>query len=133
MATNGGWTYVIDAKTKVAEGAADYISWLLAEDIETSAEFFEIAKYAKAAPRKSVSEYLNANAGDSTWAETVNYVSAHAIAEPTYPWDISVAVALMFENTALGMMSVEDAAAQATTTIQDIINNQGLAGKNPKK
>ncbi len=133
LATNGGWTYVIDAKTKVAEGAADYISWLLAEDVETSAEFFELAKYAKAAPRKSVAEYLNANAGDSKWAEVVSYVSAHAIAEPTYPWDISSTVALMFENTALGMMSVEDAAAQATTTIQDIINNQQLAGKNPKQ
>ncbi len=133
LATNGGWTYVVDAKTKVAEGAADYISWLLAEDIKTSADFFELAKYAKAAPRKSVSEYLTANAGDSEWAATVGYVSSHAIAEPIYPWDISVSIALMFENTALGMMSAEDAAAQTATTIQDIINNQQLAGKNPKK
>jgi multiple sugar transport system substrate-binding protein len=133
LATNGGWTYVIDAKTDAAEGAADYISWLLAEDIETSAEFFQLASYAKAAPRKSVTEYLNANAGDSTWAETVNYVSAHAISEPIYPWDISVAVALMFENTALGMMSAEDAAAETTASIQAIIDNQGLAGKNPRK
>lgn len=133
LATNGGWTYVIDAKTKVAEGAADYISWLLAEDVETSAEFFKLASYAKAAPRKSVTEYLNANSGDATWAETVNYVSAHAIAEPTYPWDISMSISLMFENTALGIMSVEDAAAEATSTIQDIITNQELAGKNPKK
>mgnify|MGYP000878506764 CR=1 FL=1 len=133
LATNGGWTYVIDAKTKVAEGAADYISWLLAEDVETCAEFFELAKFAKAAPRKSVGEYISANSGDSSWAETVNYVSAHAIAEPIYPWDISVAVSLMFENTSLGMMSVEDAAAEATTSIQAIIDNQQLAGTNPKK
>lgn len=133
LATNGGWTYVIDAKTKVTEGAADYISWLLAEDVETSAEFFELAKFAKAAPRKSVGEYLSANAGSSTWAETVNYVSAHAIAEPIYPWDISLAVSLMFENTSLGMMSAEDAAAEATASIQAIIENQQLAGKNPKK
>jgi multiple sugar transport system substrate-binding protein len=133
LTTNGGWTYVVDAKSKVAEGAADYISWLLAEDIETSAAFFELASFAKAAPRKSVSEYLNANSGDSSWAETVNYISAHGIAEPTYPWDISMTISLMFENTALEMLSVEDAAAQATTTIQDIITNQGLAGTNPKK
>ena len=132
LATNGGWTYVIDAKTKVAEGAADYISWLLAEDVKTSADFFELAKYAKAAPRKSVSEYLNANAGESKWAEVVSYVSSHAIAEPIYPWDISSSIALMFENTSLGMMSAEDAAAQTTTTIQDVINNQQLAGKNPR-
>jgi len=133
LATNGGWTYVIDAKTKVAAGAADYISWLLAEDVKTSADFFELAKYAKAAPRKSVGEYLNANSGDSTWATTVNYVSAHAIAEPIYPWDISLAVSLMFENTALGMSSAEDAAAEATTSIQAIIDNQSLSGTNPRK
>ena len=133
LATNGGWSYVIDAKTDCAEGAADYISWLLAEDIETSAEFFQLASYAKAAPRKSVSEYLNANAGDSTWAETVNYVSAHAISEPIYPWDISMAVSLMFENTALGLMSAEDAAEEAADAIQAIIDNQELAGKNLRK
>ena len=133
LATNGGWSYVVDAKTKVAKGAADYISWLLAEDVETSADFFKVANYAKAAPRKSVAEYIAGVAGDSTWAETVNYVSARATAEPIYPWDISATVALMFENTALGMMSPEDAAAQAAATIQDIITNQNLAGTNPRK
>lgn len=134
LATNGGWTYVVDAKTDVAKGAADYISWLLAEDVETSAEFFELARYAKAAPRVSVAEYLSANAAEASFmADVIGYISAHAISEPIYPWDISVSVALMFENTALGMMSAEDAAAQASTAIQDIINNQGLAGTNPRK
>lgn len=132
LATNGGWTYVVDAKTEVKEGAADYISWLLAEEVKTSADFFELAKFAKAAPRKSVAEYIAANSGDSTWAETVNYVSAHAIAEPIYPWDISVAASLMMENTSLGMMTAEDAAAEARASIQAIIDNQQLAGTNPR-
>lgn len=133
LSTNGGWSYVIDAMSDIPEGAADYISWLLAEDVETSADFFELAQYSKAAPRESVAEYIAEIAGDSPWAETINYISARAIPEPNYPWDISATVALMIENTALGVMTAEDAAAQATQTIQDIIDNENLAGTNPRQ
>lgn len=133
LSTNGGWSYVIDALSDIPEGAADYISWLLAEDVETSADFFELAQYSKAAPRKSVAEFIAESSDGSPWAETINYISAHAMPEPNYPWDISATVALMIENTALGVMTAEDAAAQATQTIQDIIDNENLAGQNPRQ
>lgn len=132
VATNGGWTYVIDANTKHQDGAYNYISWLLAEDPKTVADFFDVAQYSKAAPRKSVQAYINDLGGTPDHAEIIIGISERAINEPSYPWDISVAVANMFENVAIGGMDVDSAANEATTQIQEIIEQQNLPGQNPK-
>ena len=131
-ATNGGWTYVIDANSKCAEGAADYISWLLAGDPATAGEFFEVACFSKAPPRVSVQEWVEAKAGeDSSFSAVVSEISAYAVPEPQYPWDLSGAVAMMFEEVALGDVDVDTAAANCEEAIKAIIEADGLAGNNP--
>lgn len=132
-ATNGGWTYVIDANCKNAKGAADYISWLLAGDPEICGEFFEIAHFSKSPPRTSVQAWVEERAGDNDWSEVVNKVAANAVPEPQYPWDLSGAVALMIEEVALGGVDVDTAAANCEAAITEIIENEGLAGNNPNK
>ncbi|MDR1108476.1 MAG: extracellular solute-binding protein [Spirochaetaceae bacterium] len=133
-ATNGGWTFVIDAKTSHAPAMADYIYWLLGDDPAIPAEFFEIAQYSKSSPRKSVDAYIAQHpAGDADWAESIAYVASRAIPEPVYPWDISVAVSTMFENVALNGVNVDAAAEEAIRTINEVIRNNELAGKNPAK
>ena len=132
-ATNGGWTFTIDARARNAKGAADYIGYLLAEDPAVPAEFFAIANYAKSAPRKSVDDYIAANVSpeDAPWAAGVAYVASRAIPEPKYPWDISAAVALMFESVAIGGVSMDNAVNDCIATINEVIQNQNIAGTNP--
>lgn len=133
IATNGGWTYVIDAKSQNVQGAYNYLSWLLAEDPATPAEFFEIAQYSKAPTRTSVAAYISSQGGTPQHAEVINEIAARSIPEPNYPWDISVAVANMFEKVAIGGVDVEQARAEATDLINTIITDQKLAGTNPRQ
>jgi multiple sugar transport system substrate-binding protein len=133
-ATNGGWTYVIDAKTQHEKAIADYIFWQLGDDPAIPAAFFEVAQYSKSSPRKSVDEYISRNqSGNADWAEGIAYIASRAIPEPVYPWDISVAVATMFENVAINGVNVDAAAEEAIRTINEVIKNNELAGKNPLK
>lgn len=133
-ATNGGWTYAINSLSGNAEAAADWISFVLAGDPSIPAEFFEMSAFSKASPRRSVDEWIaqNVEPEDFPWAEAVAHVASRAIPEPMYPWDISAAVALMFEQVAIGGYSVDDAMAQAVATIEEVIRNQNLAGTNPR-
>jgi multiple sugar transport system substrate-binding protein len=85
-ATNGGWTYAIDANTKHEKAIADFIFWLLGDDPAIPAGFFAVAQYSKSAPRKSVDEYIAAHSsGQADWAEPIAYVVSRAIPEPVYP------------------------------------------------
>lgn len=133
VATNGGWSYVIDALSENKEGAANYLSWLLAEDPETVADFFEVAQYAKAAPRQSVVDFIDEQGTAAAHAAIVSEVAGRSVPEPQYPWDISVAVANMFEKVAIGGVDTETAIEEAEGIIQDIIDTQNLAGTNPRK
>lgn len=133
IATNGGWTYVIDANSKNVDGAYNYMSWLLAEDPATPAEFFKVAQYSKAATRQSVSDLISSQGATPDHADIINEIASRAIAEPNYPWDISMAVSGMFEEIALGNVAPEEAQKKVIDSIQEIITVQELPGKNPRQ
>ena len=132
VATNGGWTYVIDAKTKNKDGAYNYISWLLAEDPATPAEFFDVAKYSKAAPRKSVSEYINSKGVAPDHADIINTIASRAVSEANYSWNISMEVAGLFEDVALRGEDAAKAAEKRSESIKKIIEDEKIQGKNPR-
>ncbi len=132
--TVGGWTYVIDAKSKVAKAAGEYITWLLGSDPKRPASFFEVAKYSKYAPRKSVDQYIlkSTPASKDPWMKVVSeQITPYAVAEPLYAWDISMAVANAYENAVLKNMSAQDALAKAADDITTFIKNNDYKTKKP--
>lgn len=132
--TVGGWTYVIDAKSKVPKAAGEYIYWLLGDDPERPASFFKVAKYSKYAPRKSVDTYIKTktDASKDPWMKVVSeQITPYAIAEPIYAWDISWAVGTAYENAVLKNMSAEAALAKAAEDITTFIKNNDYSKKKP--
>lgn len=134
-ATMGGWTLAIDGASKNAAGAADFISYLMCEDASVWGGYYELCHFCRSACTKSISEYVNQKSAEAgyDWAAVINDVASHAIAEPVYPWDISVSVQLMFENVFMHTMSMEEATQTCIDSINKIIADQNLAGMNPNK
>jgi multiple sugar transport system substrate-binding protein len=128
-ATLGGWTLVVDGKSDVAEAAATFIEWVLGSDPETVASFFEATKFSKSSARESVDEAL----ADMPGADSVNPWSAtiaeeivpYAAGEPSYPWDVSLAMGEAIEQAMQGT-PVDQALAEANDKIQTAIDNLGL-------
>lgn len=126
----GGYSFMIDAKSAHPEGAADFLEWML-HNGERMAVFFELAQFGKAPGTVSCAAFLADKYPDSPFIETLNTVGATAQSEPLYPWDITMVTGAMFENVAAGRMDVDEAIRQAEENIQQIIDSQKLAGKNP--
>lgn len=132
--TVGGWTYVVDAKSKHQKEAAEYITWLLGSDPSRCVDFFKTAGWAKYSPRKSVDEAINKDpeASKDEFRKTVaEKIVPHSAAEPIYAWDISMSVANAIDNVVVKKMSVDDALAKAEKEINDYIKNNNYAGTNP--
>lgn len=132
--TVGGWTYVVDAKSKHKKEAADYITWLLGSDPSRCVDFFKTAGWSKYSPRKSVDTAINndAEAKNDMWRKTIaEKIVPKSVAEPIYAWDISMAVANSIDNVVINGMSVDDALKQADKEINDYITNNNYAGTNP--
>ncbi|MBD2867389.1 ABC transporter substrate-binding protein [Paenibacillus arenilitoris] len=133
-ATLGGWTLVIDGKSKKPEAAAQYIQYLLAGDPAIMIDFFKTSQFSKFSPRKSVDEAMNQDPAASAdeWRKLIaEKVIPYAKAEPAYPWDISIAFATAIESAMKGE-SVDKALATAEKTINDFIAKSKLAGTNPQ-
>lgn len=133
-ATLGGWTLVVDGKSKHPNEAAQYIEWLLAGDPNIMIDFFKTSKFSKFSPRKSVDEAMNKDpeASKDEWRKLVaEKIIPYAKAEPNYPWDISMAFSTAIESAMKGE-DVEKALQKAEKTINDFIAKQKLAGTNPK-
>lgn len=146
-ATNGGWTYAIsnNASQDKKEKSAKFINWLLAENPQRTASYFEAAHYSKAAVTKSVNNYIEQNAGDTNldWRNVINDVAAKAISEPLYSFDVS----LLYSDIVLGYCSINADPSQndkvdsifsqklkkAKNDIRTVIEINKLAGTNPKK
>jgi len=132
--TVGGWTYVIDAKSKVPQATADYITWLLGSDPARPAAYFDVAQYSKYAPRKSVDEYIKtktAGANDP-WMKTVaEQVIPYTIGEPIYAWDISMAVSGAMESAVINKLTAEQALAKAAESINTFIANNDYKNAKP--
>lgn len=130
-ATLGGWTWVVDGQTEVAEAGATFIEWALGGDPENVLGFFEATVFSKVSARQSVAEAIAAipNIDEiNPWNATIqNEIVPFAEAEPRYPFSISVAFGEAIEAAMQGM-PVEQALAEANTKIQTEIDNLGIAG-----
>lgn len=133
--TLGGWTYLIDSKSKNPEGAAAYIQWLLCDDAARTGSFFEAASFSKYSPRKSVDEYLAANtaAKDDEWMQIISsQIVPNGIAEPIYAWDISASMLTAIGEVVTGGATAEDALQNAADAINLFIQNNDYANKKPQ-
>jgi multiple sugar transport system substrate-binding protein len=132
--TVGGWTYVVDAKSKHKKEAADYITWLLGSDPSRSVEFFKTSGWSKYSPRKSVDTAINndAEAKNDMWRKTIaEKIVPKSVAVPIYAWDISMSVANAIDKVVTNNTKVEDALKEAEQEINDYIKNNNYAGTNP--
>jgi multiple sugar transport system substrate-binding protein len=133
-ASLGGWTLVVDGKSKHPKEAAEYITWLLAGNPEIMVDFFRTSKFSKFPTRKSVDESLNQDpeAKNDPWRKLIaEKIVPYSVSEPTYPWDVSFAFGSAIERAIKGE-SVEESLKKAEAEINDIIKKQQLAGKNLK-
>jgi multiple sugar transport system substrate-binding protein len=135
-ATNGGWVYVISSSCTNPEAAAKVIQFLVGGEGAKSLEYLQAAYYSKSSPRISVQTQLLGLAQSQTlipaeWISVVTSVAEKAPMEPIYSWDISVAVAALLENAALGN-DISDEIAETHASIQALIASNDLAHNNPR-
>ncbi len=130
--SNGGWTYCISSTSENKEKAARVLEWMFCENTERTARYFEAGYYSKSAVNKSVQEYLNETVSDefSDWLTVLNDVSSKGIPEPTYSWEISLAVSGMLEYVALNAggnkdQLIESQIAACVTKIERLMEIQG--------
>ena len=72
-------------------------------------------------------------AADAPWSSIiVDEIAPNAIPEPSYPWDVSLAVGTALESVMKGSASPDAAIATAEKAIQTVIDRDGLADKAPK-
>lgn len=133
VATLGNFKWVIDAKTEQPEGAADFLSWCLAGDVENLVPFFVGTQFTKAPARPDVAEAVQQapEAADAPWSSVVSEdIAPASITVPSYPWDVLLAMGKALEK---GMNGEDPAAAlaEANTEIQKVIDREELAGKAP--
>ncbi|MBN9328594.1 MAG: ABC transporter substrate-binding protein [Cellulomonas sp. 73-145] len=135
-ATLGGWTLTLDAKSKHPKEAAAFISYLAAGDPSIMADFFKQAGYSKYTTRTSVDKAIAANDPSTTQDANMKTISddivAHGIAEPAYPWDISLAMGTAIESGMKGTASVDAALKTANDSINSTIQKQQLKGTAPQ-
>lgn len=143
-ATNGGWSLVIDAKTKHANAATKIIEYLAAGEDTTAAErYFAAAHYSKSMPRKSMQAKLDtmdiSNVCPTEWLSVVSDIADKAIPESIYTYDINSQVMGLLQAVSIDVLdgsSVEDSwnsrIDDVISEIQKIIDNNDLAGNNPR-
>lgn len=134
--TLGNFKWVVDAKTKNAEAAGKFLSWAIAGDPENLVPFFVDTQFTKAPVRQSVQDAVAADpkAADAPWSSIITEeIAPNAIPEPTYPWDVSLAVGTAFESVMKGSASPDAAIDTANKAIQTVIDREGLADKAPSQ
>lgn len=132
--TLGNFKWVIDAKTKNAEAAGKFLEWCIAGDPANVLDFFANTQFTKIPVRESVQAAVAADerAANAPWSSVlIDQIAPTAIAEPTYPWDISVAVGTAMEAVMKGAQSPDDAIATAVDTIAKVIQQENLPAKAP--
>ncbi|MFE6996683.1 ABC transporter substrate-binding protein [Microbacterium sp. NPDC057659] len=133
--TLGNFKWVIDAKSKNAEAAGKFLEWSLAGDPQNLVPFFVGTQFTKVPVRASVQEAVAADekAADAPWSKVViDDIAPTAIPEPTYPWDVSLAVGTAMETVMKGAASPDKAIATAEAAIQKVIDRDKLPEKAPK-
>lgn len=129
--TLGGWALGIDAKAADPAAAGAAVAWMLAEDPEGPAAYFESARYTKFSPRNSVVELI-AETGDTSvnpWYDVMaNDIVPYQILEATYAWDVSLAFGTALEQAMRGE-PVDVAQSGAHAEIQRLIDTLDLAAQ----
>ena len=134
--TMGNFTWVVDAKSKNPDAAGEFLSWAIAGDPENLVPFFVDTQFTKAPVRQSVQDAVAADpaAADAPWSSIITEdIAPNAIPEPTYPWDVSLAVGTAFESVMKGSASPDAAIDTADKAIQTVIDREGLADKAPSQ
>lgn len=134
--TLGNFKWVIDAKSSNAQAAGDFLSWAIAGDPANLVPFFVNTQFTKVSVRTSVQTQVAADtkAANAPWSQVVtNQIAPTAIPEPTYPWDISLAVGTAIEAGMKGAAKIDAALATATAAIKTVIEREKLPDKAPKK
>lgn len=132
--TLGNFKWVVDAKSKNAEAAGAFLEWAIAGDPENVVPFFVDTQFTKVPVRTSVQDAVAASDGaaDAPWSGViVNDIAPTAIPEPTYPWDVSLAVGTAMESVMKGAATPEAAIKTAEDAIKKVIQQQDLASKAP--
>lgn len=132
--TLGNFKWVVDAKAKNPEGAGAFLEWALGGDPQNLVEFFVVTQFTKVPVRTSVQDAVAADqaAADAPWSSViVNEVAPDAIPEPTFPWDVSLAVGTAMESVMKGTANPDSAIDTAVREIQTVIDREGLPAKAP--
>ncbi|QEW04621.1 ABC transporter substrate-binding protein [Microbacterium lushaniae] len=133
--TLGNFKWVVDAKSKNPEAAGAFLEWAIGGDAENLVPFFVNTQFTKVPVRDAVQEAVAADpaAADAPWSGViVNDIAPTAIPEPTYPWDVSLAVGTAMESAMKGAASVDDAIKTASDAISTVIQRDDLPSKAPK-
>ena len=137
-ATNGGWTFLIDAKSKHKELAGYVIEQLFAnKDYETFIDFFQTSGFCRFSPRKSVAAYIESNSKiterERRFYNVTKLVFEHSKMEPLYPWDISSKVGDLLDRCVDGLdpSTYDRQITILNNEINRIISVQNLPGTNP--
>ena len=133
--TLGNFKWVVDAKTKNAEAAGAFLEWAIAGDTANLVPFFVDTQFTKVPVRQSVQDAVaqDPKAADAPWsAVIVDDIAPNAIPEPTYPWDVSLAVGTAMESVMKGAATPDDAIKTASDAIDTVIKRDDLASKAPK-
>lgn len=132
-ATLGGWTLTVDSKSKVQKEAAGFVEWLAAGDPQIMVDFFKASGFSKYATRTSVNDAL-AKDPEASANPFMGIVSKEIVpfakAEPSYPWEISLAFSTGLEKAMRGG-DTKAALAEAEAAMNDVIAKQKLAGTAP--
>ncbi|WP_214319680.1 ABC transporter substrate-binding protein [Nonomuraea sediminis] len=130
-ATLGGWTLVVDGKSKQPQAAADFVSWLLAGDTTLLVDYFKTTKFSKYSPRAAVADAVKNDpaAAENIWAKTIeDQIVAHAKPEPAYDFAVSLAFGKAIEKALQGK-DIDGALRDADAEIKDVIAKNNLAGQ----
>ncbi len=133
--TLGNFKWVVDAKSKNADAAGAFLEWAIAGDPQNVVPFFVDTQFTKVPVRTSVQDAVAASdeAADAPWSGViVNDIAPTAIPEPTYPWDVSLAVGTAMESVMKGAATPEAAVKTAEDAIAKVIQQQDLPSKAPK-
>lgn len=134
--TMGNFKWVVDAKSKNAEAAGEFLEWSIAGDPANLVPFFVETQFTKVPVRMSVQEAVSADAAaaDAPWSAIIlNDVAPNAIPEPSYPWDVSLAVGTAIEKVMKGAASADDAIKTAEDEIRVVIEREDLPAKAPSE
>lgn len=130
----GGWALAVDAASDTPREAAEFIGWLLGGDPDIMLDFCTRAGFGKCSVRKSVSEQVlkNDELNQNQWLLTLmNEVVPYGVAEPSFPWDISLEVGQAINRVLVFGQSIDDSLAEAETKINEYITLNNVAGTNP--